>query len=191
MTTANKLTILRVLLVPIFMVFMLARSLPNSMLYSLIVFAVASVTDHYDGKIARKYNQITDFGKFLDPLADKVLVMAAFTCFVEVGLIGSVPVIIMFTREFLVTSVRLIAVGSGEVIAANSWGKAKTVSQILAIILILMLQYLVQSGLMPLSGFSVKIGLVNNLATWICVVLTVISGAIYIKDNMRFIKAVQ
>ncbi len=188
MNTPNKLTVLRILMVPILIVFLMVKSIPNRFLFATIVFIIASFTDHLDGQIARKNGQITDFGKFLDPLADKMLVMSSFICFVELGLAGAVPVIIILMREFMVTSVRLIAMGEGKVIAANIWGKIKTVSQIIAIITILGLQsivYLFNTSLYGAFGFA---ELINGIVIWISVAFTLISGYIYIKDNINFIK---
>ena len=184
MNTPNKLTVLRILLVPILILFLLCSSISNRFLFATIVFVTASLTDHLDGKIAREKGQITDFGKFLDPLADKMLVMSAYICFVDLGLIGAVPVIIVLMREFMVTSIRLVAMGQGKVVSANLWGKIKTVSQIIAIITILIIQC-VESYFE--LGFKV-IGLINNIVVWISVIFTVVSGIIYIKENFNFIK---
>ena len=110
MNTPNKLTVLRVLLVPLFLVFLLVGQIPAHYLLALIVFVVASATDSLDGHLARKNDQVTTFGKFLDPLADKILVLSAMISFIEIGLCGSLVVVIMIAREFMVTSLRLVAV---------------------------------------------------------------------------------
>ena len=136
MNLPNKLTLGRIILVPL-MVAALLIDFPFNNLVALIIFAAASITDLLDGKIARKQNLVTDFGKFADPLADKILVLATLLCFVQNGYCDCVAVIIVLFREFSVTSIRLIAASSGEVIAANIWGKAKTVSQMIAVIAIL------------------------------------------------------
>lgn len=188
MNTPNKLTVLRILMIPILIIFLMVESIQNRFLFATIVFIIASFTDHLDGQIARKNGQITDFGKFLDPLADKMLVMSSFICFVDLGLVGAVPVIIILMREFMVTSVRLIAMGEGKVIAANIWGKIKTVSQIIAIIIILGVQSIIDL-FNPVSykvlGF---VELINGFVIWVSVVFTLISGYIYIRDNISFIK---
>ena len=141
MNLANKLTLLRVILVPFFAFFILAGDfVPYSYLWAAIIFAVASITDTADGKIARKYNMVTNFGKFLDPLADKVLVVTALICFVELGWASAWVTAIIVAREFVVSGIRLIAAGSEKkiVIAASIWGKLKTASTMVAISDILM-----------------------------------------------------
>lgn len=184
MNLANKLTILRVLLVPIFIFFLLSKSIYNNLIFALGVFILASITDMLDGKIARKSGSVTDFGKFLDPLADKILVLSALVCFVEMNLISSVPVIIILAREFVVTSVRLVASNKGKVIPANIFGKLKTCVQIISICSILLLKYL--SDLYHFdSNFC---NLTFNFLIYVSAVFSVISGCIYIKENLEFIK---
>ena len=120
MNTPNKLTMLRVMLVPVFLVFLMVSRIPYNFLYALAIFIAASLTDLLDGYLARKNNQVTTFGKFLDPLADKVLVLSAMICFIQLELASSVAVVIVIAREFMVTSLRLVAVsGSGKVIPAG------------------------------------------------------------------------
>lgn len=194
MNLPNKLTLLRIILVPFF----IAATLINfnfHYLVALLIFIVASITDMLDGKIARSRNLITDFGKFCDPLADKILVTSALLCFVQLGLCGAVPVIIVLFREFAVTSIRLLAATSGKVVAANIWGKVKTVSQIIAIILIYVLQ--VALGILN-SIESISAEILNTCTTafywvgvagiWISTIFCIISGIIYIWDNRKFIK---
>lgn len=196
MNTPNKLTLLRILLVPFFVLFLLLPAVPHHYLLAGLVFEAAALTDHFDGRLARKHGQITDFGKFADPLADKILVTSAFVCFVQLDLVSAVAVIIILFREFLVTSIRLVASGKGKVIAANQWGKAKTISQIVAILLVVVLQYgneLISLGILPLTMeeariFSQVALVVGQIATWICVLFTLISGAIYLWDNREFVK---
>lgn len=143
MNTPNKLTVLRMILVPFFVASLLAGdSLPHHNLIALVIFAAASYTDHLDGKIARSRNLVTTFGKFMDPLADKIMVISALVCFVSQGLADVWLVLLIIFREFMVTSVRLVAADSRVVVAANNWGKAKTVSQIIAILFVLFFQYL-------------------------------------------------
>ena len=135
-----------------------------------------------------KYGQITTFGKFLDPLADKMLVMSAFICFVDLNLISSVPVIIILLREFLVTSMRLVAMSSGKVVAANIWGRTKTVTQLIAIIVILVSQCF-STKIANLSYNELNfISSINNFFVWISVFFTVFSGYIYMKENFYIIK---
>lgn len=167
MNTPNKLTILRVLMVPVFMVFVLYKQIPYNIFIALAVFAIASITDLIDGKLARKNNQITNFGKLMDPLADKLLVTAALVCFVQLGLANVWAAMIIIAREFLVTSIRLIAVDSGKVIAANIWGKTKTVSQMIAVIVTLFCTGL---SLPPIYG---------SVLIWIAAGFTIISGVQY------------
>lgn len=196
MNTPNKLTLLRIGLVPFFVAFLLLPQIPHHYLIAALIFGAAALTDHFDGRIARKKGQITDFGKFADPLADKILVVSAFVCFVDLKLVSSVAVIIVIFREFLVTSIRLVASGKGQVIAANMWGKAKTVSQISAILVILVLQYvneLISMQWIPvgteLAGtLQMAFGAVGEAAMWICVLFTLISGGIYLWDNWEIIK---
>ena len=187
MNSPNKLTLMRIILVPFFFFFFFINTIPYHYIIALVLFAVASITDMLDGKIARKYNMVTDFGKFADPLADKILVISAFTCFVELDVVSSVFVIIVLFREFTVTSIRLVAAENGKVVAANMWGKAKTVSQMIAIIVVLL--YGVVTYITQLSEQVVFIStIVQQIILWISALLTVISGVIYIKDNFGFIK---
>lgn len=178
---------------PFFAAALLISALPHHYLIALVIFAVASITDMLDGKIARKYNMVTDFGKFADPLADKILVISAFACFIELDIIGAAFIILVLFREFSVTSIRLIAAENGKVVAANMWGKAKTVSQMVAIIVVLLNGWLLELSKMGLftlpqpKGAAVII-IIDQVLLWISAVLTVISGVIYIKDNFGFIK---
>ena len=129
MTTASKITLIRVAFIPLFMVFMyLSKGVANTwqLWVSLAIFVIASLTDYVDGQIARKYNQVSDFGKFLDPLADKLLTIAAMVIFCEWGIFPAWALMIVLTREFAVTGLRLVAVGKGKVIAAGWSGKVKT-----------------------------------------------------------------
>jgi CDP-diacylglycerol--glycerol-3-phosphate 3-phosphatidyltransferase len=140
MNLANKITISRIMLVPFFVI-ILFLPIPYSNLIAFIVFVIAASTDGIDGHIARSKNQITDFGKFLDPLADKLLVSAALIALVGQNKIPSWVATIIISREFIVTGIRLIAAGEGKVIAASMWGKIKTVTQIIAISLLLLDKY--------------------------------------------------
>lgn len=185
MNLPNKLTVLRLILVPFYVFFLLMPTIPHHYLIALIIFIIASYTDHLDGKIARKYNMITDFGKFADPLADKVMIVSALACFVELGLTSSIALIIILAREFTVTSIRLVASSQGKVVAANIWGKVKTVSQIIAVFVIMLMQYLIEISLTP-NALWIKITCESLM--WLSVFFTLLSGIIYIMQNFEFIK---
>ena len=185
MNLPNKLTLLRIVLVPFFLFFMLTDFVPHTYLWALIIFAVASYTDLLDGKLARKNGLVTDFGKLMDPLADKILVAAALISFIKLDSIPCVIVIIVIFREFLVTSLRLIAVEKGKVIAADIWGKAKTVFQICSIIWVLVALEVDYIGWLP-EAFPLT--LITTIIMWIMAALTVISGANYIIKNRNLIE---
>lgn len=140
MNLPNKLTVLRVILIPFFLLFVLLFKIPHHMVFALIVFAAASITDWFDGKIARKHNLVTTFGKFLDPLADKLLVMTALICFTFERWIDPVAVVLILAREFMVTGLRLVVASEGVVVAAGIWGKLKTAFTMVALIAIMVLQ---------------------------------------------------
>jgi len=175
MNLPNKLTVFRVILVPFFVALMLLQTIPGHWLLALAVFAAASLTDLLDGRIARKYNLITNFGKFMDPLADKILVMSALICFIPCFGLTPVVVIIVMAREFLVTSLRLVASSAGVVIAADGWGKVKTATTMVWICLTLLMAGLGVGG----AVFTAVYTLGAVLAT----VLTVVSGANYMVKN--------
>ena len=181
MNLANKLTLFRVILVPFFIAALMLPFIPFGYTIALVIFALASITDMLDGKVARKYNMITDLGKFLDPLADKVLVAAALICFTELGYAPSWAVWLIMAREFMVSGIRLVAAGSKEkiVIAANIWGKLKTASTMVAICLILIMHILTDDfGIF--TGMPVQI--ITDVLIYICTFLTVLSGVIYLYD---------
>lgn len=191
MNLANKLTIFRIILVPIMVVIPLLGITGNifgiSIEYILIdtIFIIASITDKLDGYIARSRNQITVFGKFLDPLADKILVISAMIMLVEIGKIpGWIPIIIV-AREFIVSGYRLVAVQKGgKVIAASIWGKLKTVTQMIAIILAWIdLNKFSECFTGNLSGKDFVLNLVVTLMMIICVIATIFSGIDYLKDG--------
>lgn len=189
MNLPNKLTILRIILVPFFVLFMLLSGdiFPHRNLAALAIFGIASYTDHLDGKIARRDHLITNFGKLMDPLADKIMVMSALVCFVANGMTNTVFVLLIMVREFAVTSIRLIAVEQGRVIPANNWGKAKTVSQIVAICIVLLTQYILDLGAygifaLPTETLSPIFTWVNFAVMAIATLLAVVSGIIYAKD---------
>ena len=187
MNTPNKLTVLRIIMTPIFLVTLMLE-FPHHYLVALVLFAAASITDLIDGKMARKYNLITDFGKFLDPLADKMLTTAAFLAFIELK-IGTGIVWITFIiliREFLITSLRLISSGKGVVIAANMWGKCKTVAQMVSIVYILASQYFLSLFAVPAIVVTI-VTVLTDVVLWVSAVLTVISGVVYVNQNKQFI----
>ena len=187
MNVPNKLSLLRCVLTPVFMACMLIR-FPYHYAAALLVFVFASLTDMWDGKIARKTGQITNLGKFLDPLADKALTTAAFICFVEVIDSRTLPWCLMFilTREFMVTSVRFLAAKDGVVVAASFAGKLKTVMQMVSIIYMVALLQLNQLGLD--KGFiqiSFRIGMIM---IWVTTLATVISGIQYVWQLRHYFK---
>lgn len=178
MTTANKITIARILLIPVFMiVFMLGFK--GSDIWAAVVFALASLTDGIDGHIARKYNQITDFGKFLDPLADKLLISTALICFVGAGRIPAYMAVIIIAREFIVTGLRTIAASKGVVIAAIMTGKVKTCIQIIASFCVM----LFWSGKFEIMGYSI-----GYIAMFISTLFTIYSGWEYLARNKELLK---
>ena len=196
MNLPNKLTLGRIILVPFFVAALLIP-FPFHNIAALLLFIAASITDLLDGKIARKRNLITDFGKFADPLADKILVLSALLCFIQLGWCDCAAVIIVLLREFSVTSIRLIAAAKGEVIAANMWGKVKTVTQMIAIIAILVFRaaYEIILMLLPASVaqdavFSATLNQclfwAGEVLIWISTVFAVISGVIYLVQNKIF-----
>ena len=168
MNTANKLTMLRVALIPVFLILLYLR-FPFHMYFALTVFILASVTDFVDGYIARHYNQVTDFGKFMDPLADKVLVMAALLWFVEAGRLPAWVLLVVIVREFAVTALRLIAVERGRVIAAAWSGKVKTASTMVCIVLML---------IPPVARE------ISSLCVAVIVLTTIYSGVEYFIKNL-------
>ncbi|MCR5111218.1 MAG: CDP-diacylglycerol--glycerol-3-phosphate 3-phosphatidyltransferase [Ruminococcus sp.] len=190
MNLPNKLTLTRVILIPFFLLFIYWK-VPFHFLIALVIFAAASITDALDGKIARKNNLVTNFGKFLDPLADKVLVIAALTVFVELSEVnmGAVPLIIITAREFMVSGLRLLAANSGTVVAAGIWGKLKTAFTMVAIIAILL--WLSLRGDFSVNFSENAVSAVENVITpiliWTATVLTVLSGAVYLKGYWHLI----
>ena len=173
MNLPNKLTVLRVIMIPFFVVFMLMDITGAADKWiALAIFIVASLTDLLDGKIARKYNLVTNFGKFMDPLADKLLVSAAMICMIEKGMLASWIVIITISREFIISGFRLVASDGGIVIAASYWGKFKTVFQMMMIIVLIM----------DLGGVFDIIG---TALVWIALALTIVSLVDYVIKNKQ------
>ena len=162
MNLPNKLTILRVILIPFFVVFMLFDITGAADKWiALVIFCVASLTDMLDGKIARKYNLVTNFGKFMDPLADKLLVCTALICLTSMNRLNVIVVLVIIAREFIISGFRLVASDNGIVIAASYWGKFKTVSQMALIIVLIM----------DLGGVW---NVVGTVLTWVALLLTVV-----------------
>ena len=173
MNLPNKLTILRVILIPFFVVFMLFDITGAADKWiALVIFCVASLTDMLDGKIARKYNLVTNFGKFMDPLADKLLVCTALICLTSMDRLNVIVVLVIIAREFIISGFRLVASDNGIVIAASYWGKFKTVSQMALIIVLIM----------DLGGVW---NIVGTVLTWVALILTVVSLIDYIAKNKR------
>ena len=174
MNLPNKLTMFRVVLIPVFIVVLMSGLIaePASRYIAVVIFCVASFTDYLDGHIARKYNLVTNFGKFMDPLADKLLVSAAMICMIELGMLPAWVVIIIISREFIMTGFRLIAAEGGLVIAASWWGKIKTVTQMAMIILMLL-------------GVNKVIG---TILVVLATIFTVVSGVDYIVKNISVLK---
>lgn len=186
----NTLTIIRMLITPVFLVIILCESIPHRFLIACLVFSAAAITDAVDGKLARKNNQITNFGKFLDPIADKVLTTAALLAFMSMGLCNIWIVMLVLIREFAIASIRMIAASGGVVIPANIWGKIKTVSQMTFTILIMLLGEtweIVSNTNTELFAKLPDLSYVSNGLLWITAILTVISGVIYIKDSIKII----
>lgn len=187
MNLANKLTMFRVIIVPFFVFFMSAEFVPLRFLWALILFALASITDMFDGKVARKYNMVTNFGKFLDPLADKILVAAALICFVELKWTYAWVVFVILAREFLVSGIRLVAASSDKkiVIPANIWGKLKTAVTMVAIVVILILAVIIEDFGIAISPEIWQI--TRDILMYLSALLTVISGVVYCYDSREFI----
>ncbi|MBQ3077017.1 MAG: CDP-diacylglycerol--glycerol-3-phosphate 3-phosphatidyltransferase [Clostridia bacterium] len=175
MNLANKITVVRMLFIPAFLVLMLHVPAPTGPLWAFVIYLVASLTDKLDGYIARKYNLITTFGKFLDPLADKLLVTSALVCLTWYGRCSPYVTVLILARELVVTSFRIVAMGSGLELAADGWGKAKTLLQNIAIYVAL-----VAMGLPNLLPFLTQAG---SLLLWAAAVLTVYSGYRYLANN--------
>ena len=180
MNLPNKLTLLRVIMIPFFILCGIIGGTAGGWL-ALAIFVAASLTDMLDGKIARKYNLVTDFGKFMDPLADKLLVTAALSLFVYDGRASVWILFVVILREFTVTGLRLVAAGGGVVIAASMWGKVKTVLQMLVIIL-----YYVLAAFAPADAIG-AVSLISMGLCWLVAAVTLISGAKYLWDNRSFI----
>lgn len=186
MNLPNKLTILRIAMVPFFILFAIFANKSGEWYFYLIagiIFAVASYTDYLDGKIARRDNIVTSFGKFADPLADKILTTSAFLYLMSAGVCDPLVICIIMAREFAVAGIRMVAAGAkdGQVIAANKWGKIKTVFQMITIMVFYFGKCLPKSITVPISE-------ITSVLCWGVALITVISGVIYIYDNRRYLK---
>ena len=175
MNLPNKLTILRVIMIPFFVFFLLCQGGENRTfrMIAVVLFIIASLTDLLDGKIARKYNMVTNFGKFMDPLADKLLVCSALICLIELGQLPAWMVIVIISREFIISGFRLVASDNGVVIAASYWGKFKTTFQMIAVILLIL--------------DIPALRLVTTLCVWVALALTIISLVGYTAKNYKIL----
>lgn len=175
MNLPNKLTTLRVIMIPFFVFFLLWQNGENRTfrMIALALFIIASLTDLLDGKIARKYNLVTNFGKFMDPLADKLLVCSALICLIELNALPAWMVIIIISREFIISGFRLIASDNGVVIAASYWGKFKTTFQMVSVVLLILD--------IPALAF------VTTICVWIALLLTIVSFVDYIYKNHKIL----
>ena len=178
MTTANKITIFRVILIPVFLVLMYLR-FPGHTYWAFGVFVLASLSDFADGYIARHYHQVSDFGKFMDPLADKCLTTAAFLYMLADGVCHPVVLAVILFREFAVAGVRMLAAETGTVIAANMWGKVKTVLQMLTII------FYYFDGALAGPTDIMAVSLITQILCWLCGAATLLSGGIYLWQNRK------
>ena len=174
MNLPNKITMARIIMIPVFIIALLVN-FPFHEPIAVVIFIVASASDAVDGHLARSRNLITDFGKFMDPLADKLLTCSAFICLVELQMIPSWVVIIIIAREFAITGLRTLAASDGIVIAASKWGKAKTISQMIAIIALLLVNW-------PVMAFPALL-LFGNIMVYVALALTLISGIDYFRLN--------
>ena len=183
MNLPNKLTVMRMILIPFFVFFMLAPYFEGYGNYiAVAIFIIASLTDMLDGKIARKYNLVTDFGKFMDPLADKLLVCSAMICLIDKGQLAAWIVIIIIAREFIISGFRLVAADNGIVIAASYWGKFKTNFQMFAIILLML-----NLG-ENFPAYAGGIHIVEQILVYIALILTIVSLVDYLAKNIDVLK---
>lgn len=175
MNLPNKLTTLRVIMIPFFVFFLLWQNGENRTfrMIALALFIIASLTDLLDGKIARKYNLVTNFGKFMDPLADKLLVCSALICLIDLNALPAWMVIVIISREFIISGFRLIASDNGVVIAASYWGKFKTTFQMVSVVLLILD--------IPALAF------VTTICVWIALLLTIVSLVDYIYKNHKIL----
>lgn len=174
MNIANKITLIRIFLVPVFVLFMLTDFTEYNSIIAFVVFVIATITDKIDGTIARKYNLVTDFGKFLDPIADKLLVCSALICLTADGTIPAWITIVIIGREFIISAFRLVCADTGKTVAASWWGKSKTIAQMVTIIVLLM-------------NIS-QLKLLGDILIYVSLVLTVVSLVDYFLKNKEVLK---
>lgn len=183
MNLANKLTVFRVILIPFFLVALMVPEIPAGKWIAVGIFGLASLTDLFDGKIARKYNMVTDFGKFMDPLADKLLVCSAMIALIELQRLAAWIVIVIIAREFIISGFRLIASDNGIVIAAGMWGKVKTtVQMIMVILLIINLQE-------NFPAYAGAIHICEQVLIYASLLLTIISLIDYLWNNRNVLSS--
>lgn len=178
MNLPNKLTVLRVIMIPFFIVALMLEAIPYHEWIALFIFVAAAFTDMLDGKIARKHNLVTNFGKFMDPLADKLLVCSALICLVQLNRLPAWMVIVIISREFVISGFRTIAADSGVVIAASYWGKVKTVFQMVATSLLIV----------DFGRFGIVFNIFTQVVLYIAIALTVISMIDYLVKNRSVMK---
>lgn len=179
----NKLTLARIIITPVFLAVIMWESLAHRFLIADIIFVIASITDAVDGHLARKNNEVTNFGKLLDPIADKILTTAALLAFLQLGLCNVWIVMIVLTREFAISSIRMICAANGTVIPANIFGKIKTASQMVFTVIIMLLCELGEYNYSILMITAT----VSSVLLWITAVLALVSGVIYINDSRKYI----
>jgi CDP-diacylglycerol---glycerol-3-phosphate 3-phosphatidyltransferase len=191
MNLANKLTMMRIFLVPVFLIFIAVKDIPYGVIIATLVFAIAALTDRLDGYIARSRNQVTRFGKLMDPLADKLLISAALISLVEFHIVPAWGATIIIAREFAVTGLRSLAASEGIVIAASVWGKAKTVTQIIAIIFALLNLTYGQGRFGTFSSIYISqqsLNFITNIVMYLAIIITILSGVDYFAKNKDLIK---
>jgi len=204
MNLPNKLSLMRIILVPFTLLFMLPVSIygfepegwnsfinSHGMIVAAGIFIIASLTDYFDGQIARKKNLITDLGKFLDALADKILVISILLGFIALGRVSAWLVMIIILREFAVSGLRMIAASKGEVIAARMIGKTKTVTQMIAIIYLMFEPLLLKATSSGFDGYPVAVNavtVIGDVLMYICVIMTLISGIDYLIKGKKYLK---
>ncbi len=193
MNLANKITLLRIVLVPVFMIFLLVRLIPYGEVWAAVIFIFAAITDSLDGYVARRNKDVTRLGKLMDPLADKLLITAAMISLVALGTLSPWVAFLIIGREFAVTGLRLVAAAEGIVITANKWGKLKTIAQIIMIVAII-LEMALKSTIYPAARWlnllieAYPASAVAFLSLLVAVCLTIISGLYYFYQNKNLIK---
>lgn len=174
MNIANKITLVRIFLVPVFLIFKLTEFTPYNATIAFAIFVIATITDKIDGTIARKYNLVTDFGKFLDPIADKLLVCSALVCLTADATIPAWVTIVIIGREFIVSAFRLVCADTGKTVAASWWGKSKTIVQMASIIVLLL--------------NVTQLNILGHILVYVSVVLTIVSLVDYFVKNKEVLK---